>query len=56
MKKLKNFLLYTFFTTPKNAAMWAEQNEKRISTLWSTLIFLMTMIVLLVTVKEAFVK
>ena len=28
MRKFKEFLEYTFFTTPKNAAMWAEQNEK----------------------------
>jgi len=56
MKKLKEFFVYTFFTTPNNAAMWAEQNEKRISALWSTLIFIMTIFILIMTVKESFMK
>ena len=47
---------FTFFTTPKNAAMWAEQNEKRIMSLWSTLIFIVTIFVLFITIKNAFVK
>lgn len=56
MTTIKNFLKFTFFTTPKNAAMWAEQNEKRVTSLWSALIFTTTIFVLFITIKEAFVK
>jgi len=56
MKQLIKFMKFTFFTTPKNAAMWTEQNEKRITILWSTLIFIVTISVLLITIADAFIK
>jgi len=56
MKKIISFLKFTFFTTPKNASMWVEQNEKRITSLWSTLIFITTIAMLFVTIKNAFIK
>lgn len=56
MKKIIDLVKFTFFTTPKNAAMWAEQNEKRITAIWSFMIFVSIIAVLLTVITDAFIK
>ena len=54
MKKIIDLIKFTFFTVPKTGVMWAEQNEKRITAIWSFVIFVSTIFILLATISEAF--
>lgn len=47
MDKIINFVKFTFFTTPRSAAMWAQQNEQRIG-------FMTVMIMILIVFLTLF--